>query len=36
MDYINRVPKIARYLTGIMLQDDRMDNYMAIIDTFYF
>ncbi len=36
MDYINRVPKIARYLTGIMLQDDRMDNYMPIIDTFYF
>lgn len=36
MDYINRVPKIARYLTGIMLQDDRMDSYMPIIDTFYF
>lgn len=36
MDYINRVPKIQRYLTGIMLQDDRMSKYITIIDTAYF
>lgn len=36
MDYTTRVPKIQRYLTGIMLQDDRMSKYITIIDTAYF